>query len=65
MKITTLCLAFMVAPMLAFAGIDRDVADPWYTGNFDETYADVVTGCTALLESLDRPVGDGRKGTER
>ena len=32
---------------------------------FDETYADVVTGCTALLESLDRPVGDGRKGTER
>ena len=51
--------------LLAFAGIDRDVADPWYTGNFEETYADVVTGCTALLESLDRPVGDGRKGTER
>ena len=38
--------------LLSFAGIDRDVADPWYTGNFEETYADVVTGCQALLESL-------------
>ena len=38
--------------LLLFAGIDRDVADPWYTGNFEETYADVVTGCQALLESL-------------
>ena len=26
--------------------------DPWYTGNFDETYADVLEGCTALLKSL-------------
>ena len=37
--------------LLSFAGIDRDVADPWYTGNFDETYADVVMGCEALLKS--------------
>lgn len=51
--------------LLAFAGIDRDVADPWYTGNFDETYADVVTGCTALLESLDQPTEGDRKETER
>jgi protein-tyrosine phosphatase len=34
-------------------GVNRDVADPWYTGNFDETYADVVAGCTALLQSLE------------
>ena len=32
--------------------LNRDVADPWYTGNFDETYADVVRGCAALLEEL-------------
>ena len=38
--------------LLDFAGIDRDVADPWYTGDFESTYADVVTGCSALLSSL-------------
>ena len=38
--------------LLEFAGIARDVADPWYTGNFDETYADVVAGCAALLRLL-------------
>ena len=32
--------------------LNRDVADPWYTGNFDETYANVVQGCAALLEEL-------------
>ena len=36
----------------AFAGVERDIADPWYTGNFDETYADVLAGCTALLGKL-------------
>ena len=35
--------------LLDFAGIGRDVADPWYTGNFDETYSDVTAGCAALL----------------
>ena len=29
-----------------------DVADPWYTGDFDATYRDVLDGCTALLASL-------------
>jgi protein-tyrosine phosphatase len=38
--------------LLSFAGKDRDIADPWYTGNFDETYDDVVTGCQAFLQSL-------------
>lgn len=32
---------------------DRDVADPWYTGNFDATYRDVLAGCQDLLEQLD------------
>ncbi len=38
--------------LLTFAGSDRDVADPWYTGNFDETYDDVLAGCRALLDAL-------------
>lgn len=29
-----------------------DVADPWYTGNFDATYRDVLAGCTAMLEQM-------------
>ncbi len=29
-----------------------DVADPWYTGNFDITYRDIYNGCTALLEQF-------------
>ena len=38
--------------LLDFAGMDRDVADPWYTGDFEATYADVVAGCSALLEAM-------------
>ena len=30
----------------------REVADPWYTGNFDATWQDCMTGCTALLRYL-------------
>lgn len=38
--------------LLEFAGVNRDIADPWYTGNFDATYDDVLKGCTALLAAL-------------
>jgi len=41
-----------ICKLLAFAGQTRDIADPWYTGNFDATYDDVVEGCTALMNSL-------------
>lgn len=30
-----------------------DVADPWYTGNFDVTYKDIYEGCSALLKKLE------------
>ena len=30
-----------------------DIADPWYTGNFDETYDDVLRGCKALLSHIE------------
>lgn len=32
--------------------LPRDVADPWYTGDFEATYRDLVEGCTALLRQL-------------
>ena len=41
-----------VSKLLDFAGKDRSIADPWYTGDFEETYADVIEGCQALLASL-------------
>lgn len=38
--------------LLSFAGEGRDVADPWYTGDFDATYDDVLAGCEGFLEYL-------------
>ena len=37
---------------LDFGTRPRDIADPWYTGNFDETYDDIVEGCEAFLSYL-------------
>ena len=37
---------------MSFVGESRDVKDPWYTGNFDETYDDVSRSCDALLELI-------------
>ena len=41
-----------VRKLLSYVGESGDVADPWYTGNFDATYNDVVRGCEALLASV-------------
>ena len=41
-----------VRRLLSCIGEERDVADPWYTGNFDVTYRDVDAGCRALLREL-------------
>ena len=41
-----------IALLLDFSDRPRDIADPWYTGNFDVTYADIVEGCNALLEHI-------------
>ena len=32
--------------------LDRDVADPWYTGDFAQTYEDLVEGCQKILEEF-------------
>ena len=44
--------------LLTFAGSERDVADPWYTGDFDATYRDVTEGCAALLEKLKNEIDE-------
>ena len=41
-----------IALLLDFSDRPRDIADPWYTGNFDVTYDDIVEGCSALLEHI-------------
>ncbi len=33
--------------------MNRNIADPWYTGNFEETYRDVLEGCQHLLNELE------------
>ena len=38
--------------MLDFAGREGDVADPWYTGNFDATWRDCSDGCHGLFRSI-------------
>ncbi|MBG9980891.1 low molecular weight phosphotyrosine protein phosphatase [Facklamia sp. DSM 111018] len=41
-----------IAKLLSFAGEESDIADPWYTGDFEQTYQDVYRGCQALLEEI-------------
>lgn len=43
-----------VHKLLTFVGTDRDVADPWYTGDFDTTYNDVLSGCQGLLRHIEK-----------
>ena len=41
-----------VSLLLDFTDSPHDVADPWYTGNFELTERDIENGCNALLEFL-------------
>ena len=38
--------------LMDFAGEHRSIADPWYTGNFDATFDDVMRGCQGLLKHI-------------
>ena len=40
--------------LMEYAGSSRDVADPWYTGDFEATWQDVTEGCRALLNHIRR-----------
>ena len=35
--------------MMSYAGKGRDVADPWYTGDFETSFQDILEGCEAML----------------
>lgn len=39
-----------ISLLLSFAGENRSVADPWYTGNFEKTYNDIFLGCKELCK---------------
>ena len=39
--------------LLDFSQNPRDIADPWYTGNFDKTYMDIMEGLEAYLKYLE------------
>ena len=40
--------------LMEFTGSGRDVADPWYTEDFEATWRDVLEGCQGLLKELAR-----------
>lgn len=41
-----------VSLLMSYAGRQREVADPWYTGDFETTWQDLNEGCRALLSTL-------------
>ena len=38
--------------LMSYAGSGRDVADPWYTGDFETAFQDILMGCEAMLNSF-------------
>ena len=42
-----------ISRLLDYTNNPRNIKDPWYTGNFDETFEDIVEGCEAFFNSLD------------
>lgn len=38
--------------LMSLTGSDRDVADPWYTGDFEKTYQDITQALTELLKRI-------------
>lgn len=41
-----------ISLMMSYAGKHRDVADPWYTGDFETTYRDLIEGCEGFYNFL-------------
>jgi hypothetical protein len=46
-------IAMFCNKLLDYTPRPGDVADPWYTGNFEATWQDVLLGCRCLLELLE------------
>jgi protein-tyrosine phosphatase len=43
-----------ISRLMDYTSRPGDVADPWYSGNFDITYRDILEGCEALLRHLSK-----------
>ena len=41
-----------ISMMMEWAGQNRDVSDPWYTGDFETAYEDIYASCKAIIQSL-------------
>ena len=41
-----------VSMMMEWVGQNRDVSDPWYTGDFETAYEDIYASCKAIIQSL-------------
>lgn len=41
-----------IKKLLSYTKEGRDIADPWYTGEFSVTYDEILYGCTELLKTL-------------
>ena len=41
-----------ISLLLNWAGEDKEVSDPWYTGDFETCYNDILRGCKGLLKEL-------------
>jgi len=52
-KIFNIKTSNKISRLLDFTNESRDISDPWYTGDFDTTYNDILTGCKALFEKID------------
>ena len=51
-SIVGLDIGHKIHRLLDWTAQPRNIKDPWYTGNFDETYRDICEGCQAFLEYL-------------
>ena len=40
--------------LLDWSSLPRDIADPWYTGDFETTFQDVWEGCSSMLDMLQK-----------
>ena len=43
-----------ISKLLDYSINPRDIADPWYTGDFETTYNDIVEGCIGFLKYLEK-----------
>ena len=54
-----LLIGMEIRLLLDYTNRPGDVADPWYTGDFEATWRDVIEGCTQLLKYLtDQSIND-------